>query len=388
MTSLLGARKRAEEFAAAIDPSDERSTTASPELVELVELVGTLRVHEQPVLRPDFSTTLRAQLVAEAERTLAQDASLALRPRRRGTRERRLALLASSVVLVGGSAGMAVAAQGSLPGDALYPIKRGLEKAQTEVSRNDTSKGHDLLAQADHRLAEVQGIVGTDAETRVADTIEDFNAQATAGSDLLLGSFEETQDAQLVTDVRTFARDALSTLQTVAASADAESQDDLADAAAVLLDIDASATGACPECAEGEPALQLPQPFLAAEEANRALDRAADAGRRTQLDNNHPPLPGSSGSTPDGRSKDADKGGSDAPSTDGQTDQGGTTDEDAGSDDGGLLPDLGGTGDKGDGDKGDGGKKTRDKGLLGTVDDATTQLFPEGLDPLLDSLLP
>ena len=387
MTSLLGARKRAEEFAAAIDPSDERSTTASPELAELVELVGTLRVHEQPAPRPDFSTTLRAQLVAEAERTLAQDAGLALRPRRRGTRERRLALLASSVVLVGGSAGMAVAAQGSLPGDALYPIKRGLEKAQTEVSRNDTSKGHDLLAQADSRLTEVQGIVGTDAEVRVADTIQDFTEQATTGSTLLIDSFEESQDAQLVTDVRSFARDALDTLQAVATSADAESQDDLADAAAALLDIDSLATAACPECAEGQPALQMPLPFLAAEEANRALDRAVDAGRRTQLDNNHPPLPGSSGSVPDGRSKDADKGGSDIPGTDGQTDQDGdTTDEDAGgSDDGGLLPDLGG---KGDGDKGDGGKKTRDKGLLGTVDDATTQLFPEGLDPLLDSLLP
>ncbi len=388
MTSLLGARTRAEEFAAAIDPSDERSTTATPELAELVELVGSLRVHEQPVPRPDFSTTLRAQLVAEAERTLAQDASLALRPRTRGTRERRLALLASSVVLVGGSAGMAVAAQGSLPGDALYPIKRGIEKAQTEVSRNDTSKGHDLLAQADSRLAEVRGIVGTDAEPRVADTIEDFNEQATAGSTLLIDSFEESQDAQLVTDVRSFAREALDTLQTVATTADAESQDDLADAAAALLEIDSRATAACPECAKGQPALEMPQPFLAAEEANRALDRAVDAGRRTQLDNNHPPLPGSSGSAPDGRSKDSDKG-SDTPGTDGQTDQdGGTTDEDAGSDDGGLLPDLGGTGDKGDGGTGDGGKKTRDKGLLGTVDDATTQLFPEGLNPLLDSLLP
>jgi hypothetical protein len=390
MTSLLGARKRAEEFAAAIDSSGEQATPAPAELTELVELVGTLRSStELPRPRPEFTATLREQLLAEAERSLAEDATLSLRPRRRGVRERRLALLASSFVLVGGSAGMAVAAQDALPGDALYPIKRGLENARADLARDDDAKGHDLLTQADRRLAEVQGIVGTPAESRVPVTIDDFTAQADDGTQLLLATYEETQDEQVLTDIRTFAQGALVTLQEVATSAEADHQDDLADAAATLLEIAGRATAACPVCAEGEPALEMPQPFLAAEEANRALD----ASRRAELDNDHPPLPGSKEAGQDAGQDAREDAGQDAGQGDRQGDGQG---QDAPGDtpgseeepqeppsDDGLLPDIGG-GSDGAGDQG--GTKG-DRGLRGTLDDTTEPMLP-GLDPLLESLLP
>src|SRR5688500_18066035 len=118
MTSLLGARKRAEEFSAA----GEGRTPASelrPELAELVAVDLALRAHDPPAPRPESSAELRERLLVEAEATLATDAALRLPPRRAGSRERRLALVASSVVLVGGSAGLAAAAQDSLPGDTL-----------------------------------------------------------------------------------------------------------------------------------------------------------------------------------------------------------------------------------------------------------------------------
>lgn len=398
MTSLLGARKRAEEFAAAIDSPGTQPNPASPELRELVDLVGTLRsAPELPRPRPEFTAALREQLVAEAQRSLAEDATLTLHPRRRGARERRLALLASSFVLVGGSAGMAVASQDALPGDALYPIKRGIEKAQADLSRDDAAKGHDLLAQADRRLTEVQGLVGTSAESRVPGTVDDFTSQAQAGSALLLTAFDESQDGDVVVELRSFARDSLATLQEVAASAEGEHQDDLADAAAALLRIDGQATAACPTCAEGEPALEMPPLFLAAEEANRALD----ATRRAQLGNDHPPLPdagtkGGQGVPPQGQ----EQPGQEPPQGTDATDPGkggGQPQDDGGllPDDGGLLPDLGGTdkggqgGGQGDGqgDQGDTGGKQRDRGLLGDVNDGAKQLLP-GLDPLLDSLLP
>ncbi len=58
MTSHLGARKRAEEFAAAIDPSSRQATPASDELDALVSLVGTLRSTERGRPRPVFAATL------------------------------------------------------------------------------------------------------------------------------------------------------------------------------------------------------------------------------------------------------------------------------------------------------------------------------------------
>ena len=71
---------------------------------------------------------------------------------------RRLGTIAASLVIVGGSAGMAAAASGALPGDALYPIKRGVEQAGTAVRFSDASKGEALLEQAAARLDEVRAL--------------------------------------------------------------------------------------------------------------------------------------------------------------------------------------------------------------------------------------
>src|SRR5687768_3905821 len=104
MTSLLSAKKRAEEFAALVDGAAEPSSLR-PELAELVGVVATLqresRAVEPVAPRPEFTASLRERLMAEAATSLPQDTILTVPPRRRGTRERRLALAASSLVLVG-----------------------------------------------------------------------------------------------------------------------------------------------------------------------------------------------------------------------------------------------------------------------------------------------
>src|SRR5205085_11866776 len=125
-----------------------------------------------------------------------------LPPRRKG-RERRLAVAASAFVLVGGTAGMAAAAQDALPGDALYPIKRGIETAQTDLSRGQESKGQHLLDQAGSRLDEVQKMVAAGASgPEVEATLDDFADQASEGSQLLLGSYEDQGNPATVDQVR------------------------------------------------------------------------------------------------------------------------------------------------------------------------------------------
>ena len=57
-------------------------------------------------------------------------------------------------VLLGGSAGMAAAAQNALPGEALYPVKRGIESAQLQLV-SGPDRGRAQLANAADRSVRV-----------------------------------------------------------------------------------------------------------------------------------------------------------------------------------------------------------------------------------------
>jgi hypothetical protein len=288
MISLPGAKKRAEELDAVADGRTARADLG-PELAELADVVGALRARTAPVPRPEFSVALRERLMVEAETSLARDATLTLPARRHGVRERRLAVLAASVVMVGGSAGMAMAAQDALPGDALYPIKRGLEKASTELTSNDAGKGRELLAQADSRLDEVQVLLGRPTDlVQVAPTLGAFTDQITEGSAFLLDSYEAEGDADDIADLRTFAARSITTLQEVAKSAPAGYQDDLAVAATAVMRADELASAACSTCAPDLPPLEMPGLLMVAADAERAMAAVTEV----ELGNDHPPLGG------------------------------------------------------------------------------------------------
>lgn len=385
MTSLLGARRRAEEFAAALDAPPDQAPPAA--LADLVDLVATLRAHEPPAPRAELTASLRERLVAEAQETLVQDAALTLPRRRTGARERRLAVAASTFVLVGGSAGLAAAAQNALPGDALYPIKRGIESAQTGLTTDRVAKGRDLLDQADSRLTEVQGLLRADSgavdHTQVPATIHDFARQAQQGSQLMLESYAQDRDRRVVVEVRSFAADGLKTLQDIAGHAPADEQETLTQAALVLQEIDKEAAQACPGCASDLPALQLPPALLAAADVHRALQRTQGA----QLDNTHPTL--TTGTPVGPRDAGGSGGRSDQGRSEGTGDTGprpGPNGNDSGpsSTDGSTttvptVPSLptGGTGLP---------KKAED--LPKKVGDKTKDVVQDPLDPVLDSLLP
>ncbi len=286
MTSVFSAHRRAEQFASVIDGT--ATPGAHPELEELTGVVTALRDVASPVLRPDFAAELRERLMAEAAAVLKPgNANLVLPTRPRSRREKRLVAAASAVVLLGGGVSMAAAAEHALPGEALYPIKRGIEHAETDLTFNPAGKGHDLLGQAQQRLAEASGLLASDApaaQPRVPATIDEFTGQAEEGSRLLMASFQENQDPASILAVREFAAQSLHQLQQIARTAPADSQDDLADAAVALSNIDQQARGLCDTCAEGLPDLAVPPMFLASAEVQRRLSSLAGA----PLDNSHP----------------------------------------------------------------------------------------------------
>jgi Domain of unknown function (DUF5667) len=379
MISLTSATKRAEEFDAAVSGRTAQDHLR-PELAELLDVVGAMRGIDAPAPRPDFVASLRERLLEEAETALTRDAVLTLPPRRKG-RERRLALAASAFVLVGGTAGMAAAAQNALPGDALYPIKRGIEAAQTDLSRGEESKGQHLLDQAGSRLHEVELLLATDASApQVEATLDDFVGQANEGSQLLLGSYQDQQDPATVDQVRDFTSASMDDLAALAQLAPADLQGSFQQAAGALEQIDQQAATACTSCVQGRPALRLAPAFSATADAQRAL-RALSAAK---INNDHPTIGGIK--DPAGQRDGSRQGGSDD-ATSGDSGSTGVT----GGDDTSVLPDLGDTagGLTGGTDTSTGGGGLGD--VTGPVQDQVKKVkdaAPAPLDDALDQLLP
>ena len=288
MTSLFTARRRAEDFASAVDGDARNIGTRHADFPELVGVVSALRTHQHRVPRADFTADLRSRLMLEAATVLAREnVNLLLPVRTRGARERRLVAVASAAVLIGGSVTMAAAAQNALPGEALYSIKRGIERAEAQLSISPASKGHNLLDQASDRLAEVEGLLASDSvgsSPQIPNTLNDFSAQATEGAGLMFESFRETRDPDSVVEVRTFAADGIALLEQIAGSVPPEAQDELAAAAITLGDIDQEAAALCGTCATDLPELQVPGLFLVQAE----IDRAMQLVESRELDNSHP----------------------------------------------------------------------------------------------------
>jgi len=290
MTSLFHPRQRAEELAALVDgstPLREATSPATERLVGVVQLLRTAGDEPGSLPRDAFAAELRELLMTEAATVLTREnAGLALPARPRGTRERRLVAVATAAVLVGGTAGMATAAQSALPGQALYPVKRGIEKAQTELSLSTAGRGRELLKQADDRLLEAQALLAEDSATdtpRVPATLEDFVGSAGQGADLLLASYQDSRDPATVAAVRSFAAAALDRVSAISSTAPPEAQPGLRDAALALRRIDARARGLCDACSD-LPTLAVPRLFLTSAEVERAMARFQVA----QPDNSHP----------------------------------------------------------------------------------------------------
>ena len=303
MISLIRSRQRARELDARVEGPAEGRRVSGPadgrrvagpgrpddEMDRLVGVVGALRrtAAEDPATpREAFAAELRERLMTEAAQVLTPQAAalrLPARPRTGTRRDRRMVAVATATILLGGTAGMAAAAQQALPGEALYPVKRGIERVETRLAGSDAGRGRDLLAQASGRLVEVRGLLDEDAaDARVPGTLAAFTSQAREGADLLLASYEATDDPADVRTVRSFAATELGTLERLAPDVPPGAQGALRDAVLALRSIDSRAGSLCPTCSGLAP-LDVPVTLLAGSEAQRALDAAV----AERLDNSH-----------------------------------------------------------------------------------------------------
>ncbi|MBA2717222.1 MAG: hypothetical protein H0U51_09265, partial [Propionibacteriales bacterium] len=255
MMSSASTRKRAEEFAAAVDG---RFVSVPDETRTFLALVEQLRDLDTP--RPDrgFAVDLRARLVAAAQTELTSSPvdspSTDRRSSRLEPRRRRIMSVAASVCIVAGSGvGAAAASQSALPGDALYPVKRVIERVELSIAGSSAERGQEYLESADTRLTEIQGLALTrpdDLETPalIGQALDEFSAQATAGADSLIRAYHRESSEQSIVDLREFTDESAAKLDVLGEAIPAEAHLELLAAAETLTSIDAAAREACPAC--------------------------------------------------------------------------------------------------------------------------------------------
>jgi hypothetical protein len=269
--------RRSQEFH---DLVEGTTNARSSSYADLLEVVGALRAVPAPEPDPAFVLALRERLLDEAQTVLVAaaaeqsdvDERLRLRPAapRTRRRNRRLAAGISGVILVGASGTMAVAAQTALPGDRLYPLKRGIESAQAQLTFDRAARGRVLLDNASTRLDEVAELSRTGGSSeRISQTLDAFTQEAVDGSDLLLTDYQATGDQSSITTVRTFTATSMARLRVLQSSVPAASVDQLLQAAQSLDQVQQVATRACPTCA-GPSVTQVPSVLT------QAVDAAAD----------------------------------------------------------------------------------------------------------------
>jgi len=250
--------RRSLEFHELVEGAPTSSARASS-YADLLEVVGGLRSVPAPVADPVFVAALRDRLITEAETVLAAaaagradvDQRLRLTPATPGVRHRnrRLAAGLSGVVLVGGTATMALAAQSALPGDGLYPLKRGIESAHAGLTFDRAGRGEVLLDSASTRLGEAAELSRADDDpSRVDDALNAFSQQAIAGSDLLVQDYQTSGDESSMTTVRTFTASSMAQLRDLQAMVPPDSLPQLLQAAQTLDQIEQVSVQTCPAC--------------------------------------------------------------------------------------------------------------------------------------------
>jgi hypothetical protein len=200
-------------------------------LVALAERVSTVG-QSVPGPSADFRDALRARLVADAPKLVAEGAAAGGRragsrvPAQRAGRGRagarhsadakisvltgisaswRRRLLAAGVgvaVATGSVGGIAIASAGAVPGDPLYNAKKIFESLQLSLSGSPTDQGRDYLHLADVRLGEIDALLqrpdvdqsGSQTQELLKETLSDLRTMITSGGHLLVGQVEQDGD--------------------------------------------------------------------------------------------------------------------------------------------------------------------------------------------------
>lgn len=260
------AHRTAEDFQRALEGRPTPTRRGSTDVQELLEVVDALHRVPEVEARTDFVDDLRTRLLAAAETDLVPappvlravgrtTAPTRLTPRRRPVR---LGTAVAALAVVAGTAGAAAAASSALPGDALYPVKRGIEDVRTAAQLGDAGTGRSLLDEAAARLDEARELQRSQADPLlVAGAVADFRTAAGDGAAHLFRAYADSGHRADVSTVRTFVQTHMGQVSTMARTGDQGVDDVLLEAADTLATLDQQAHDLCASCGPG-PVAQVP----------------------------------------------------------------------------------------------------------------------------------
>ncbi|GGT30826.1 DUF5667 domain-containing protein [Streptomyces purpureus] len=192
MIANVSAHRRANAFAQSLEDRTPQGTAAEQtdaaaqqaEPTRLLALATGLGELPKPEMDPEVKVVQRAQLVAAMEAMLAEGGASAgptvpeqrtagargahrasplrkLRPRSRWSKGLAAGGLTVGVA-AGAFSGVAAASSDALPGDSLYPLKRGMEDIKLGMADDDADRGGIYLNQASTRLSEARRLMERD----------------------------------------------------------------------------------------------------------------------------------------------------------------------------------------------------------------------------------
>jgi hypothetical protein len=174
------------------------------------------------------------------------------------TRARLARIAAVTCLVVGVTGGVAAASQTALPGDPLYGVKRGIERAQVTMAGSQASEGQRLVDQASTRLDEITDLAlnrpEDPATTRLIEqTLADFSTQATDGADALITSYKSTSEESNISELREFSDVSARELDDLSTLVPTPARDEVLDAAQLLSALDQEARDTCAACSKLAP---------------------------------------------------------------------------------------------------------------------------------------
>ncbi|WP_411106663.1 DUF5667 domain-containing protein [Streptomyces sp. cmx-4-9] len=251
MIANVTPHRRANAFAQALEdrtPSDLPEPDPAAEQSEapaepadhdrLLALASALGEMPRPVLDADVKVVQRAQLVAAMEAMVLEERSgggaasdplvpeqrtgrgahratslRKLRPRSRWSKGIAAGGLTVGVA-AGAFSGVAAASSDALPGDHLYPVKRGMEDLKLGFAEDDSDRGELFLDQASNRLSEARrlmergrtGVLDHESLGEIRRALAGMRHDASEGHRLLQAAYERDGSLGPIQTLSSFAQ--------------------------------------------------------------------------------------------------------------------------------------------------------------------------------------
>ncbi|MEV4191624.1 DUF5667 domain-containing protein [Streptomyces toxytricini] len=222
------------------DPAAEQSEAPaeSADHERLLALASVLGELPRPVLDPEVKVVQRAQLVAAMEAMVMEERAgggaasdpqvpeqragrgahratplRKLRPRSRWSKGIAAGGLTVGVA-AGAFSGVAAASTDSLPGDTLYPVKRGMEDLKLGMADEDADRGELYLDQASNRLSEARrlmergrtGVLDHESLGAIRRALDGMKHDAAEGHRLLQAAYERDGSLGPIQTLSSFSR--------------------------------------------------------------------------------------------------------------------------------------------------------------------------------------